>query len=42
MFGRKKRKKDYTEIATNLQNISRDLGQMNHAVHNVSQLYYKK
>jgi len=42
MFGRKKRKKDYTEIATNLQNISRDLGQLNHAVHNVSQLYYKK
>ena len=42
MFGRKKRKKDYTEIATNLQNISGDLVRLNHTVQNASQITHEE
>jgi len=42
MFGRKKRKKDYTEIATNLKNISGDLVRLNHTVQNASQVTCKE
>ena len=37
MFGSKKREKEYTELTTNLQNISGDLVRLNHAVRNVAQ-----
>ena len=42
MFGRKKRKKDYTELTTNLQNISGDLVRLNHTVQNASQVTCKE
>lgn len=42
MFGRKKRKKDYTELTTNLQNISGDLVRLNHTVQNASQITHEE
>lgn len=42
MFGCKKRKKDYTELTTNLQNISGDLVRLNHTVQNASQVTCKE
>ena len=42
MFGRKKRKKDYTELTTNLQNISGDLVRLNHTVQNAFQVTCKE
>ena len=42
MFGRKKRMKDYTELTTNLQNISGDLVRLNHTVQNASQVTCKE
>ena len=42
MFGRKKRKKDYTELTTNLQNISGDLVRLNHTVQNASQVTHEE
>lgn len=42
MFGCKKRKKDYTELTTNLQNISGDLVRLNHTVQNDSQVTCKE
>ena len=42
MFGRKKRKKDYTELTTNLQNISGDLVRLNHTVQNTSQMTHEE
>ena len=42
MFGRKKRKKDYTELTTNIQNISGDLVRLNHTVQNASQVTCKE
>ncbi|RUP74740.1 hypothetical protein D8M23_04645 [Rothia sp. HSID18067] len=42
MFGCKKRKKDYTELTTNLQNISGDLVRLNHTVQNDSQVNCKE
>ena len=37
MFGSKKREKEYTELTTNLQNISGDLVRLNYMVRNVTQ-----
>ena len=37
MFGSKKREKEYTELTTNLQNISGDLVRLNYTVRNVTQ-----
>jgi hypothetical protein len=42
MFGRKKLKKDYTELTTNLQNISGDLVRLNHTVQNASQITHEE
>ena len=42
MFGRKKRKKDYTELTTNLQNVSGDLVRLNHTVQNASQVTHEE
>ncbi len=42
MFRCKKRKKDYTELTTNLQNISGDLVRLNHTVQNASQMTCKE
>lgn len=40
MFKRKKHEKEYTEITTNLQNISGDLVRLSHAIRNIDQMLY--
>jgi hypothetical protein len=40
VFKRKKHEKEYTEITTNLQNISGDLVRLSHAIRNIDQMLY--